>query len=128
MGYRCDNVTYLSGKLTITRENVIKGLALFAEDYLPEVGFLASFIWDGRKDVDPTTLPGGDLEIETPGFCGEGSRQIFDVIDELYALTKGSADILFTWEGGEDLTGLRVRDGKVTKHEVVQALGDELED
>ncbi len=45
---------------------------------------------------------------------------------EALSHTTGSADLLLTWEGGDSHTGIRVVNGKVTKHEVVFALGDEV--
>lgn len=35
----------------------------------------------------------------------------------------GSADLVVCWEDGDSYTGLRVKDGKVTEHEVVMSLG-----
>lgn len=37
--------------------------------------------------------------------------------------TRGKADIVLVWEGGESMTGYRVENGKVTEHDVVLTLG-----
>jgi hypothetical protein len=46
-------------------------------------------------------------------------------LEKILAKTKGDADIVLTWEGGDSHSGVRVRDGKITWHEVVMALGEE---
>ena len=40
-------------------------------------------------------------------------------------LILGTVEVIFTWESGDSHSGLRIVDGKVTKHEVVMALGKE---
>ena len=58
------------------------------------------------------------------GGCWSGHG--YEVLKkEFLPYFKGSADIIFTWEGGNSHSGLRVVDGKVTEHEVIMALGDE---
>lgn len=37
-------------------------------------------------------------------------------------------DLVICWEGGDSYTGLRVVDGKVTRHKVVMGLGEEEKD
>ncbi len=58
-------------------------------------------------------------------WYGEGSGRAEDTLIEVLSHFDGRADLLLTWEGGDCHSGLRLRDGKVTKHEVVFALGDE---
>lgn len=56
---------------------------------------------------------------------GEFSGSTYDaLIEKVLPLTSGSADIVFTWEGGDSFTGIRVRNGIVTRHKVVRALGE----
>lgn len=63
-----------------------------------------------------------------PKWQSTWSGNSFDVLKErILPATRGSADIVYTWEGGEFHTGIRVRDGVVTEHEVVFALGEKLE-
>lgn len=50
---------------------------------------------------------------------GEGSgRTLKTLTEKLLPATLGSADILFTWEGGDSHSGLIVNDGKVIEADV----------
>lgn len=68
----------------------------------------------------------GYAEIASWHFYGEGSGRAFR--DGSFATfaeaTEGDADIVLTWEGGDSHSGVRVKDGKVTFHKVVLALGE----
>ena len=66
-----------------------------------------------------------ELLITKPFWIGMGSRATTGNFYRTLAKTKGSADLLLIWEGGEP-HGLRVVDGKVTEHEVVFTLGAEV--
>jgi hypothetical protein len=62
-------------------------------------------------------------------WYGEGSGHTFDVfVERVLPIFSGSADLVICWEGGDSYSGLRLRDHKVTKHEVVMTLGEESED
>ena len=88
---------------------------------------------DGRPDI------GGEQRISFNGdawtfragasfwWYGEWSGRCLDVLTGIVlpAFT-GSADLVVCWEGGDSFLGLRVKDGKVAEHEVVQALGKEI--
>lgn len=54
----------------------------------------------------------------------EGSGSTFEAFKALLAQFKGEADFLLFWEGSE-LSGLRLKDGVVTEHEVVTTLKEE---
>lgn len=59
-------------------------------------------------------------------WSGEWSGNSYDVlVEKILPVTSGSADIILTWEGGDAHSGVRVRDGVVTKHKVVLALGEQ---
>jgi hypothetical protein len=105
-------VRYLSGQLTIARF-AASGLISRLQHSLPEDCFLL--------DV-PMVGEAADVAIERPRWRGEGSGYSFDdLLAEVLPLTKGSADILVVWDGGE-LSGIRVRDGVVTQPKVVTVL------
>lgn len=61
-------------------------------------------------------------------WSGEGSGRCTDELEQTLAAFEGDADLVLTWEGGDSHTGLRLRNHKVTKHEVVMALGPEVQD
>lgn len=61
-------------------------------------------------------------------WTGEGSGGTWETfVEKVLPRFQGSADLVVTWERGDSVTGLRVRDGKVTKHRVVMALGEQYE-
>ena len=63
--------------------------------------------------------------ISSPYWYGEGSGTLWDtLITKVLPKTRGTADLIYCWEGGDSYTGIRVQDGKVTEHEVVQSLGN----
>ena len=127
MSYDATSAHYLMGKLTITRSRVLEALGILGPNDIPECGFIADLLWDGRNDVAPEDLPEGDIELATPGFTGEGSGYSWEsgLYLKALGLTRGRADILIVWGGGESFSGMRVRDGSVTVREVVISLGEE---
>lgn len=58
---------------------------------------------------------------------GEGSGHTFDMLLAALKFFRGSADLVLCWEGGDSFSGLRVKDGRVTQHEVIMTLGAESE-
>ncbi len=60
-------------------------------------------------------------------WSGEWSGHTLDSLKETLGYFDGEADLVLTWEGGDCHSGLRLREGVVTEHEVVMRLGDEHE-
>ena len=59
-------------------------------------------------------------------WYGEGSGSGYDtLVNVVLSLFTGSADLLLCWEGGDSYSGLRVSNGKVTKHVIEMTLGKE---
>ncbi len=60
-------------------------------------------------------------------WCGESSGNGYydGSLDAFIALTEGEADLVFVWEGGEDFTGGRIRNGEMTECDVTIGLGAE---
>lgn len=54
---------------------------------------------------------------------GEGSGWAFEALLDTLSSFDGEVDLVLTWEGGDSHSGLRLRDHKVTEHEVVMTLG-----
>ena len=87
---------------------------------------------DGLFDFDEldVVLRGDDakrllVSLKNHASPGEFSGNSEDALLAALQKTKGSAELLLTWEGGDSFTGLRVVDGKVTKHDIRFSLGDE---
>ena len=95
-----------------------------------------------RKDVRPEASVFDKLEDREGGpadlvefyepakgdfwWYGEGSGWAFETLrDVVLPAFEGSADLVLTWEGGDSHSGLRLRSGKVTEHEVALTLGPE---
>jgi hypothetical protein len=76
---------------------------------------------DDKKDVLLHRFPWGG---EGSGWATQSTHGK-STLEKILAKTKGDADIVLTWEGGDSHSGVRVRDGKITWHEVVMALGEE---
>ncbi len=115
MSYNVDSVKYISGKLSISYEDVVNLLSLY--DNLAESNFL--------EEIYNTPNPPEDGEIESPRWNGSGSGRNFDVfVKRVLPRTRGRADLVIIWEGGDDVTGLRVEDGKVTEKKVRMILED----
>ncbi len=87
------------------------------EDDLPENNFLSD-IEPGRRTPDDAWVPVEDIY-----WRGEGSGSRFHVLEEeILPKVMGSADIIFTWEGGDSRTALRVTDGVVVECDIVETL------
>lgn len=60
-----------------------------------------------------------------PVWCYEGSGSLMDVFKkEILPKTRGTAELVLIWEGGDDVSGIRVKDGVVTEHKVTYKLAD----
>ena len=38
--------------------------------------------------------------------------------------TKGEAEVILVWEGGDSISAIKIKEGIVTEHEVAYAIGD----
>ena len=97
---------------------------------LPESNFVndvqdsidCSVDWDVRRD----TFDGVERYVPRRlTWCGIGSNSSIQLFMELLSKFDGAADIVFTWESGTQ-SGFRLKDGKVTEHEVCLTLGEEI--
>jgi hypothetical protein len=119
MSYNIDSTEYLSGVLSISLGDW-RRLADDLSGELPELTFLNE--QDISHGEDHVVVP-----IEKFWWSGAGSGRSVDLfVEHVAPHLIGEADILLTWEGGDSFSGWRIRDGKVTAHEVVHALGKEI--
>ena len=137
MSYNIDSVDALVLDAWMYALDVARVIDQYGDE-CPEVNFL-----DALKDVTLSFLnvarpigdPGGFSWYGTAGvgerialksFCwyGAGSGHSYtDVLIKYIApLIHGRVEAVFTWEGGDSLTGLIIEDGKVTECDVVQTL------
>ena len=118
MSYNINSHEIVAGTgLTLTGRQIASLLAVLEGD-LPEDHILTDFI-DEDLEMDKV------YEVN-PAWRGTWSGNSYDtLLKKVLPETQGSADIVYTWEGGDYFSGIRVVNGVVTKHEVVRALGDE---
>lgn len=70
------------------------------------------------------TQDGDLLKVNILYWNDDGSGSRLDTFFEVLSHFQGEADLVLHWESGE-LTGVRLKDGKVTHHKVNVSLGDE---
>ena len=113
MGSRIDHVEVLSGELTISEE----GKVWLAE---AENGEHGTF-----PEIGPDIGDDSTLQLH---WSGNRSASVFSdgTLADLLRLTSGKADFVVHWEGIMGVEGIRVVDGKMTRHHVEMKLGKEL--
>lgn len=116
MSYNIDSVDYISGKLRMTP--AAEKELLDAIRYPPENCFLHDLA--RACELDPPYV------IHRVSWSGEGSGRAYEDLLAALSKTQGEADLLLTWERGDCFGGVRVRNGKVTEHEIEHKLGREI--
>lgn len=110
MSYNIDSVECLKLDAQIFAKDVRYLLANHG-DKLPEVCFLRDL-----PTNDPDTTP---LQLKNLWWYGEGSGHGFEILrDEVALKIIGHVEAVFTWEGGDSVSGLIIKDGKVTECDV----------
>lgn len=119
------------------------------EDELPEITFFEDHLEEARKCMAATSVcpkckkpndsdakfckgcgsnlpPAKEqtIKLKKLSWCGEGSGNSFEdvFVKKIAQHIMGKADLVYTWEGGDSLSGLRIIDGKVEECDVVQTL------
>lgn len=138
MSYNVSSTVTLSTSLTITPGNAA---LLRREGVLAEGHFL-----DDRAVTIPK-LRCGQGHVSHGPFCVRCGSKVegIDVdvpISEFWwygigsgymgnlaiaaSFTKGEAEVILVWEGGDSISAIRIKDGVVTEHEVDYAIGAEV--
>lgn len=115
MSYNISHTEYVNGVLSIDRKTAIRLKSEYP--YIAESNFL-----DGVFEND---LLDGDVQISNPWWCGEFSGNSYGALKEILSFTKGTATILLVWEGGDNKTALKVKNGKVTEAKVKMVIEEE---
>lgn len=118
MSTNINNIDIGSGQLLITKRNVRIALRKYRGE-LPEIHFLQG-LKNRLLHDSPDPIPVDDL-----CWYGEGSGWAFHVFEEILSHTTGQADVVITWETG-GFTGIRINDGKQTRHQVKLTLSSEI--
>jgi hypothetical protein len=82
----------------------------------PPENFLAA-----HANVEPDA--DGFITLKNLRWTGEWSGHALELFESILTEIDGTAEIVLTWEGGDCVTGYRVRDGLVEGCDVVRALG-----
>ena len=135
MSYNVSSTVTLSCSLTITPE---KAALLRHEGVLPECHFLDSEVVhlpklrcaNGHKSAGPFCVRCGakmegmnvDLPISEFWWYGVGSGYMGNLALAA-SYTKGEAEVILVWEGGDSISAIKIKEGIVTEHEVAYAIG-----
>ena len=128
MSYNIDSINVVHRKGFCIARTKLERLKRESGDGAPE-GSTFAFLEETRRNGWFEVMEGpNDIELICPHtfwWYGEGSGSSLDELCSLLAEFEGEADLVLTWEGGDLHTGLRLRDGVVTRHKAVLGLGEE---
>jgi hypothetical protein len=122
MSYNIDHIEPLGPlDLSIMAKDVVRLLRKYRDD-MPESTFL-----DDLEDMALEALESDDpkrlLKLKHFWWSGECSGHAYEFLQETVApLLHGRAELVFTWEGGDSVSGLIVDNGDVIECDVVQKL------
>lgn len=132
MSYNIDTAAFIGPSTLSIGGGDVRDLKERLGDRLPSSNLIDAILRKTAGKHLGTSVPGLRL-VDTEDYpitatelwAGELSGRTYDdLINEVLPVTSGDADIVFTWEGGDSHTGVRVRGGVVTRHKVVLALGE----
>ncbi len=85
---------------------------------LPESCFLKD-LYEEASDKIKNSSPLAQIKLTKLNWCHSWSGMSFDVlINNIAPMIKGNAEVVFIWEGGDSISGLKINDGIVTKCDV----------
>ncbi len=121
MSYNIDDFKVLSGQLGIRAADVRK----LRKEYKDNGPCNETFVDDLFEIIDGEEDPPKVIDIDMNSFrwTGEGSGSTFDYFREnIVPMLRGFADVVIIWEGGDSITGLRIKDGVATEMDVEHRL------
>jgi hypothetical protein len=119
MSYNITGTELVCKASYITMAKLEELRATYGEDEsLPEVNFLDPD-W-----VKHQIVKDGKVYPKHIWWSGYGGSE--GLLKKLLPAFTGDFDMILIWEGGDSVTGLRVKNGKVTKHEVGYSLGKQI--
>lgn len=114
MSYNIDSTEIINLDLAMKASDVLE-----FEDSGPECCFIEDMIEVAESMEDKTSL------IKLPNFdwYGEGSGRSYSLLlEEIISKLVGTAEIIFFWEGGNSVSGLKIKDGKYKECDVKHIL------
>lgn len=110
MSYNISHSEYLSGSLSIRASDARALIEELDGGKLPEVNFLHYL------PIKKTTPDDAVFVIKEPWWQGDFSGFSFGTyLPRVLEKTTGEAVIVFTWEGGDSTTAVRIKNGKSFK-------------
>lgn len=119
MSYNIDSIEIVKGKLTINKE-LAQNFNDRHNDDLPEWNFINAILEGDELVIEKEDEDG--VHLKRVPWCHQGSGRSFEQFKEALELTKGKADLVLIWEGGDSINGLRISNGKVEEKEVKMTL------
>lgn len=135
MSYNVSSTITLSTSLTITPGNaaLLRREGVLAEGhFLDDRAVTIPKLRCGNDHVSPgpfcvrcgSKVEGIDVDVPISEFWwyGMGSGYMGNLAIAA-SYTRGEADVVLVWEGGDSVSALKIKDGVVTDHEVSYAIG-----
>lgn len=118
MPYNIDNV---ETKVLDAWIEAVHVLRLLKYKGLPENCFLRDMKQAAYAAI---ALGKHDAPIALPNFwwAGQRSGTSWPLLDDIASFIHGHVEAIITWEGGDDVTGIIIKDGVITECDVVQTL------
>jgi hypothetical protein len=122
MSYNIDTDYALTIKAHMTAKSIRTLFKAHCRN-LPEDNFLENLHDSLTGDEEDSDL----IPLKNVTWRCTGSGRTYEAIfiKKICPHIKGEVEVVFTWEGGDSQTGLRIRDGKVTRPKVLVALADD---
>jgi hypothetical protein len=123
MSYNIDHIENVSCDLRITYGKFLALMKKY-EGELPEANFLHdladtySYLDTDDDSEDLEEALKTVLEIKNVAWCGGGSGRTRALLETILKKCDGTADLVLIWEGGDTVTGIKVRDGNITRCKV----------
>lgn len=123
MSYNCSNIKIISNNNFRIKISAYDKL----DDDINISSNLPEFSLFEKTWVSDQTIDNEFIYVKNIYWCMEYSGQSWDIfLNKVLPAFEGQADLICIWEGGKDITGYRVDNGKVSKREVIQVLSKEI--
>jgi hypothetical protein len=118
MSYNISHCETLKCDAWISSEDV-EEILKHEDEWLPEMNFM--------QDVKPFQVAkAGKYVIKEFEWCGTCSGYFWDkLLLNIAPKIHGTIEAVVTWEGGDSVSGLRIKDGKVSQPKVVVSLAED---
>lgn len=121
MSYNIDDVTCPVLNAEMKAIDIVR-LYKKERDNLPECNFLEEH-YNEAEELLTISETQAKIRLRNLWWYGEGSGWAYKIlIKKVLPLVSGEVEVILTWEGGDGVSGIMVKDGKVTECDVEQKL------